>query len=338
MDPANPDMLYAVTAPALPRRGRADQRRPRVGHPQVRRRRPHLAAAEDRFARGGHGQDRPGGLAPETRTWSTPPSNWATARAASGARPTAARAGRSAATRSPRHRPSLLPGDLRQPSRLRPRVLHGRGMDVTHDGGTTFAKVGEDTSTSTTTPWRSSPTDPGLPARRLRRRHLPELGSGSELEVRRQPAGDPVLQGGGGLRRTLLPRHRRHPGQQHPVGPVRTDNVHGIRNADWRVTCSAMATSRPSTPPIPTSSTAASAVRSLPGGPAHGREVCPSSPARGRRAKGPLELGRPHPDQPPRSGAPVRGQPAPVAQRRSRRQLAALSGDLTRGEDRLLGP
>ena len=176
-----------------------------------------------------------------TRTSSTPPSSSPTARAASGAPPTAARPGRSAATTSRRHRSALLPGDLRRPAPVRSSLPRWTsGGHVTEDGGKTFETgVGErPTSTATTTPWPSTPTIPTSCSWARDGGLYESWDLGRDLEVRRQPADDPVLQGGGRLRRSRSTTS--YGGTQDnntQYGPVaHADSMNGIRNSDWRIT------------------------------------------------------------------------------------------------------
>ena len=69
-----------------------------------------------------------------------------------------------------------------------------------------------------------------------RRRALPELRPGGHVAVDLEPAGHPVLPGGGGQLVARLLHLRRHPGQQHPGRPLADLNAHGIANHDWFVT------------------------------------------------------------------------------------------------------
>ena len=186
------------------------------------------------------------------------------------------------------------------------------------------------TSTSTTTPSPSIPTTPttcwsAATAACTRRWDL-----GEELEVLRQPAAHPVLQGGRRQRRAVLQRLRRHPGQQHPGRPV-ADDEHQ-RHPELRLVHHPLrrrppAGSRPGEPRHRLLRVAAGEPGAL--RPQDRRGDAHPTPARRRGARRALELGLADPDQPPRPGAALLRQPAGVALRRPGRQLAVdLGGPL----------
>ena len=136
-----------------------------------------------------------------------------------------------------RDRSPLLHRDLRQPARLRPGVLHGRrdGRDPRrrHRPSPRWAKR---TNTWTTTRWssaRPTPTTcwPVVTAASTRAGTWARTGSSSSnLPVTQfykvaVDYDEPFYHIIGGTQ-----------DNNTQYGPVRTDNLHGLRNADWRVT------------------------------------------------------------------------------------------------------
>ena len=119
-----------------------------------------------------------------------------------------------------RHRPALLPGDLRRPEPLRPGLPDGPGPARDRRWRDDVA-AGEREEQA-----RRQPRDgvrqgrARLPPQRQRRRRLREPRRREDLALLREPAGHAVLQDRARQRRAVLQRARRDAGQRQPVGPV----------------------------------------------------------------------------------------------------------------------
>ncbi len=218
--PARPGHPGGRLLPAPAPRLHAHRRRPRVGRPQDDGRREDVEEGDERPPQGGDGphraRDRPDRARHAVR-----------ARRDRGRQ----QGGRDLPLHEPRRelgearrlrprRPHVLPGDLRRPEGPRAALLDGRlpegvgrrGQDLAEPRGALQA--------------RGQPRDVGQPRRHgplprgRRRRALPELRPGGHVAVDVEPAGHPVLPGGGGQLVARLLHLRRHPGQQHPGRPL----------------------------------------------------------------------------------------------------------------------
>ena len=228
MDPRDPDVHLRRQLPAPAPRLDPDQRRSRDRAST----RPPTAAPPGRKLDQGpagrrHGPHRPGHRPRASPTRSTPSSRPPSDKGGFYRSTDRRRELGQAHERLRRRQPAVLQRDLRR-SRTTPTASTAwtPSCSVTEDGGKTWSAAWASTAKHVDDhalwidPRRHRP-----PADRQRRRRLRELRPRRELALHGQPAGHPVLPGGRRLRRALLQRLRRHPGQQHPGRPV----AHALR-------------------------------------------------------------------------------------------------------------
>ncbi len=201
---------------AAAQRRRAGRRRAGERHPQEHRRRLDLAPPRTGTARGGDGQDRPGGFSSGSR------------RRLRGDRTQAPHRRRLAFGRprrelgeAERHGfrsdgTALLPGTGRRPAPLRPDLPDGRADEGLRRRGHDLPAAPRETQTQRQPRPGLSRGRPGVPAGGDRRRVVREPGRGEDLALHPQSSGDPVLQGRPRRPGALLHGLRRVPGQLDP--------------------------------------------------------------------------------------------------------------------------
>ncbi len=308
-----------VSAPP-PRLG-VSRRRSELGHPQVDRRRQELAPHRDRSTAGRHGQDRPGGVAGESRRGLR---DHRGRRGGARLLPLPRRwreLGEAQQLHLQRHRSALLPGDRGVAPRRRHRLPDGR-LPARHPRRRQELRLSR----------RRAPEAQRQPravdrsarrrasARRHRRLALRELRRRRHLASVPEPADLAVLQALPRLGRALLQHPRRRPGSGHAARPVANDERRRraqsrlVRAAGGRRLCLLL---RPGQPEHRLHGVAGRAPAALrPGEPRDARHPAGAGARRSARA---LQLGLPHPRQPPRLEPPLLRLAAALAQRRPRR-------------------
>ena len=312
-------------APAPSQRGRAAQRRSRVGHPQVHRRRRDLARGHQGPAEGGHGPHRARGVPACPRHRLRDRSSWAHRKGGFWRSTTAGESWEKrndivAGATGPHYYQEIF-ACPHQRGRV---YMMDMKLRVTEDGGKTWRSIGTDSKHVDNHALAFNPHDPG---------YLLVGCDGGVYEswdlgkTYRYVANLPLTQ----FYKVAVdydePFYNVYGGTQDnntQGGPSRTDNVHGIRNSDWFTTLwgdGHQPAADPSDPNIVYSQWQVGNLTRYDRKTGEFMYIQPQ-PADGEPV-GSLQLGRADPHQLARSEAAVLREPARVAQQRSRRQLDA---------------